>query len=109
MDLLNKRGRELETILDYDRTASAYIEDADFVRVKVSGHICYNVPYRNVEKNHEVSFLEHIHEFTDTFLVPEEFAKSNYLTERYLNYEFINHMCDVSSVSGVVVSPMEVK
>ena len=55
MDLLNKRGRELETILDYDRTASAYIEDADFVRVKVSGHICYNVPYGNVEKkDHDV-------------------------------------------------------
>ena len=109
MDLLNKRGRELETILDYDRTASAYIEDADLVRVKVSGHICYNVPYGNVEKNHEVSFLEHIHEFTDIFLVPEEFAKSNYLTERYLNYEFVNHMSDLSSVSGVVVSPEEVK
>ena len=105
MDLLNKRGRELEIILDYDRTASAYIEDADLVKVKVSGNVCYNVPYGNVEKNHGVSFLEHTHGFTDTFLVPEEFAKSNYLTQRYLNYEFVNHMSDISSVSGVVVSP----
>ncbi len=105
MDLLNKRGRELEKILENEQDTFAYINDADLVRVKVSGNVCYNVPYGNVEKNHGVSFLEHTHGFTDTFLVPEEFAKSNYLTERYFEYEFMNHMSEFASVSNVVVSP----
>lgn len=102
MDLQNKRRRELEKILSNEQDTFAYIQDADLVKVKIIGFVSYDVPYGNVEENHKVSFLEHTHEFSDTFLVPEEFAKSDELTERYLKYEFINH--EYVCLKGVVVS-----
>ena len=100
-----KREQELDKNLKDNDRMIAYLDNADFVRVKVSGNVCYHVPHPDVERNHEVSFLEHSHAFSDTFLVPEEFSKSNDLTERYLSYQFYNHMNEFVSVSGIVVSP----
>ena len=100
-----KREEELDKTLNNDNRMSAYLDKADFVRVKVSGNVCYHVPHADVEKEHEISFLEHSHAFSDTFLVPEEFSKSNDLTERYLSYQYYNHMNEFVSVSGIVVSP----
>ena len=105
METKTKREEELDKNLSNEDAMSAYLDNADFVRVKVSGNVCYNVPYGDVERNHEVTFLEHHHAFSDTFLVPVEFTKSNELTERYISFQFYNHMNEFVSVSGVVVSP----
>ena len=84
MDLTKERERELYKILNDSDKFLEYIKDAKHVKRKISGRVKFNVPCGNEKNNHRFSVASQTHDFTDTFLVPEEFAQANYLSECYL-------------------------
>ena len=102
MTTRTKREVELDEILNDPCKFDEYIKNANHVRRKISGRVCYFVPYGNVEENDKFSLLEHSHEFTDTFLIPEEFAKSSSFSECYLENMYGDTGADYISIE---VSP----
>ena len=108
MDLTKERERELDKILNDSSKFLEYIKNAKHVKRKISGRVHYSVPcgykFGGEENLHKFSLESHTHEFTDTFLVPEEFAKSNDLSEQYLENMF-GEDPQYIYISEVFVSP----